>query len=146
MSPFPHFVGFRGELSGRQLLHKLVRNDAAQATALDQHWGVERRVFGGIPGAAFLLPFVIVVQVPRELYEPAHSIVAGALEHTIDVSERSGGLIRTASGDDGANAKPLDRFGEQQRGRSDAQPELKVAQNTEYLSRQIVLYDVRVGV
>ena len=48
VSPFPHFAGFRVELSGRELLHKLVQNDAAQATALDQHWGVERRVFGGI--------------------------------------------------------------------------------------------------
>ena len=88
----------------------------------------------------------IVVQVPRELHEPAHSIVSGALEQTIDVSKRAGGLVRTASGDDGANAKPFDRFGEQQRGRGDAQPELKVAQYAEYLSRQIVLYDRRVGV
>ena len=45
----PH-AGVRGKLPGRQLLHELVQNDAAQATSLDQHRGVERRVFGGIRG------------------------------------------------------------------------------------------------
>jgi len=45
---FSRFAGVCGELCGRQFLHELVQNDAAQATAFDRHWGVERRVFGGI--------------------------------------------------------------------------------------------------
>ena len=87
----------------------------------------------------------IVVQVSRELYEPAHTIIASSLEQTIDVRERAGGLIRTASGDDGAHAKPFDRFGEQQPGYGDAQSETNVAQDAEHLSREIVLHSLRIG-
>jgi hypothetical protein len=42
MRPFSRLAAVRGEFAGRQFLHKLMQNDAAQATTLDRRWSVER--------------------------------------------------------------------------------------------------------
>src|SRR5262249_41822279 len=70
---------------------------------------------------------------PSEIQVLHGRLIAGALEQTIDVRKRAGGLIRTASGDNGAHAEPFDRLSERQRGSRDAQPETNI---TDHLSRE----------